>query len=194
MHKEPRKVVRPPRYKAGGNVKLIGNHPVARIIFDGIFDWDGLYNFIVDWFKHRRYYFEEKDYKYKIPSPAGPEEEFKWNGWRNITDYYRYSIDLHMKTYGIKKIEIVEKGKKKTIYKGKFILEFRGTVITDYQDRLKGSVFLHNLKNFLDRFIFSKPMGIVWGDRLYYIILKFHARIKEHLNMEGKGHAYEDVW
>ncbi len=30
------------------------------------------------------------------------------------------------------------------------------------------------------------------GDRLYYIILKFHARIKEHLDMEGNGHAYDD--
>ena len=104
---------------------------------------------------------DEKDYKYKIPSPAGPEEEFKWNGWRNITDYYRYSIDIAMKTYGIKKIEIVEKGKKKTMYKGKFILELRGTVITDYQGRLKGSIFLYNLKNFLDRFVFFKPMDVV---------------------------------
>ena len=174
--------------------KLIGDHPVARIMFDGIFDWDEVYEFIVGWFKHRRYFFEEKDYKYKIPSPAGPEEEFKWNGWRNITDYYRYSVDLQMKTYGIKKIEIVDKGKKRTMYKGKFILEFRGTVITDYQGRFTGSAFLESLKQFLDRFIFNRQMENIWSDRLYYVILKFHARIKEYLDMESKGHAYEDVW
>ena len=80
------------------------------------------------------------------------------------------------------------------MYKGKFILEFRGTVITDYQGNFAGSPFLVGLKNFLDRFIFFKQMDNVWSDRLYYIILKFHARIKEHLDMTGKGHAYEDVW
>jgi len=194
MPEKYEKVVHPPIYKKGGDVALWGKHPVARIIFDGIFDWEGLYEFIVEWYKNRRYYFEEADYKYKVPTMYGTEEEFKWSGWRNVTDYYRYWVHLYIQTFDTRKIEVVENGKKKTMYRGRFILEFRGVVETDYQGRFKDSLFAHNVKGFLDRFIFFKPMDVVWNDRLYYIILKFHARVKEHVDMTSKGHAYEDVW
>ena len=194
MAKTHIKVVHPQVYKKGGDLNLIGDHPVARIIYEGVFDWDGLYKFIVEWYKNRHYYFEEADHKYKVPTIFGIEEEIKWTGWRNITDYYRYWIYLYIHTFDTRKIEVMEKGKKKTMYKGRFILEFRGKVETDYQGRFKDSIFAHHIKRFLDRFIFFRPMDIIWADRLYYIILKFHARVKGHIDMTGKGHAYEDVW
>ena len=193
--KEYSPVKRPPKYKKEGDSNLMeGGHPYSRIIYDGVFDWDGLYQFIVNWFRNRHYYFEEKDYKYKVPTIFGIEEEFKWNGWRKVTDYYKYDITLEMHTFDVRKIEIVENGEKKTMYKGRFILEFWGKVETDYQGRFQDNPFGLALKKFLDRFIFFKPMDDVWSDRLHYIIEKFEGQIKEYLDMTGKGNAFEDVW
>ncbi len=187
-------VKRPPKYEKEGDSKLMGNHPYSRIIYDGVFDWDGLYHFIVKWFRNRHYFFEEEDYKYKVPTIFGVEEEFKWTGWRKVTEYYKYNIKLEMHTFDVRKIEIVEKGEKKTMYKGKFILEFWGDVETDYQKRFQDNPFGLQLKKFLDRFIFFKPMDNMWSDRLHYIIEKFEGQIKEYLDMTGKGNAFEDVW
>jgi hypothetical protein len=171
-----------------------GGHPVARIEFNGIFDMEDLYKYIGNWFKTRRYFFQEEAYKHKIPTIFGEENEIKVNGWRKITKYYKYNIKVFIHSYDVRKIEIKEKGKKKTLSKGRILIEFSGDVETDYQGVFKSTPLLKKAGEFLDRFIFDKPMDVVWSDRLYYIILKFHARVKEHLNMTTKGNAYEDVW
>ena len=63
------------------------NKPVGRIKFNGIFDMDGLYRLMHDWFVDRGYYLEEWRYKHKVPSPSGAEQTINWSAWRKVNAY-----------------------------------------------------------------------------------------------------------
>ena len=187
-------VKHPAAPKKGGDFPLMpGDHPIARIMFKGVFDWDSVYKFIKRWFNDRGYFFEEGTYKTKSDT-FGKEEEFKWKGWRKVDEYYKFNIKIEMHSWGLRPVEVIEKGKKKKLYKGKFIMEFYGDVETDYQGMWRTSKFALNVKNFIDRFFWKGERMALYVDQLYYIITKFHSEIKEHLKMHSQGNAYKDNW
>lgn len=184
---KPVKHPKPP--SKSGDFGIFGKRPAARIMFKGVFDWDGLYHFIRKWFQDREYYFEEGTLKSK-GDDFGKEEEYKWAGKRKITDYYQYKIKVEMHSWGIRPVDIIEKGKKKRMYKGKFILEFYADLVTDYQGMWKKSPFALNVKKFLDRFVWKNERMAVYVDKLWYTVYKFHGQVKEYLDMTSKGNAY----
>lgn len=177
----------PKIFKKGGDMPMMGEHPIARIIYKGIFDFDGLYKFILNWFKDREYYLEQKDYTHKIPTIFGKEEEFKLNGWRKVTSYYKFVVDVYIHLWDISSVEIIENGKKIKRQKGRAMIEFSGNIETDYVGLWKKSKGAFELKKFLDRFIFRKHMTEEWSAKLYLSVLNLHARVKEYMDMTGKG-------
>lgn len=179
--------------KKGGDFAMFGDQPLARIMFKGIFDWEELYRFIKRWFEDQQYFFEEGTFK-SGSDDFGKEQEFKWKGERKVDNYYKYTITIEMHSWGVRPVEVIEKGKKKTMYKGRFIMEFFGKVETDYQGMWKKSQFALNVKNFLDRYFLKSERMAIYVDRLYYNITKLHAEVKEHLKMHSRGNAYKDMW
>jgi len=177
----------PPPFYSGGNLPLMGPHPIARIMYKGTFDFHGLYKFIINWLKDREYHVEQEDYVFKIPTIFGKEEEFKLGGWRKVTAYYKYVIKVYIHSFDIREVEIIEKGKKKKRYKGRILIEFSGDIQTDYQGIFKESKFTHDLKKFLDRFVFRTKLINEWSVEIYWGVLNLEARVKEFLNMTGKG-------
>ena len=177
----------PETFKKGGDMPMMGEHPIARIMYKGIYDFDGLYKFIINWYKDREYYLEQKDYTNKIPTIFGKEEEFKLNGWRKVTAYYKFEVDVYLHLWDTSSVEIIENGKKKKKYKGRIMIEFSGKIETDYVGMWEKSRGALELKKFLDRFIFKKHMQEEWSAELYLSILNLHARVKEFMDMTGKG-------
>ena len=52
--------------------------PILYIKYKGFFDFDGLYNAMAEWLRQREYILQEKNYKHKVPSVLGAEEEISW--------------------------------------------------------------------------------------------------------------------
>ena len=182
-------------YKApskGGDVGMFGEHPISRIMFKGIFDWEGLYHFIKRWFAEHDYKYEEGVFKSNSSGDIGKEQEFKWKGQRKVTEYYKYKIKLEMHSWDMRPVEVVEKGKKKKRWKGKFMLEFYADLETDYQGWWKKSQFALNIKRFLDRFVWKKERMFIYADQLYYSVQRFQSEVKVYLKMHSKGNAYKD--
>ena len=167
------------------------------IKFNGIFDFSGLYRVSHDWMINQGYYFEEKLYKHKVPSPAGAEQDIEWEGWIKATEYIKYWIYMYIKLFDLKEIEVIKDGEKKKLYKARMIIEISGDVELDYTNRFGSSRFGLALRNFMHKHVWKHTegrIGSIWWDELYYRTFKLHQVIKEFLDMESKGNAYYDMW
>ncbi|HLD06956.1 MAG TPA: hypothetical protein VJC16_05500 [Candidatus Nanoarchaeia archaeon] len=168
--------------------------PKELIKYHGICDLDGLFRMIAAWLKDRGYEVEEKKVKSKVPSPAGGEQEIEWSAWLRETDYLKNWIHLHYWLYEMKDVDVVKDGVKRKLTRIRLQIEIATEVETDWQKRWESSTFLKHLRDFYERHIIRKDLETIWEDKLYYIVLKLHAAIKEYLDMENKANPYHDVW
>jgi len=170
----------------------LGN--VATLKINGIFDFETVYRAMHGWFVEQKYYFEEKLYKHKVPSPAGAEEHIRWEGWRKITDYVKFNIQIYIIMWDMKEIEVIKNGEKKKLTKARMKIEFNGDVETDYQDAFGKTPFLVKLREFYNEFVMKKRIDTIYTDQLYYMILKLYTVAKEQLEFETRANMYYDMW
>ena len=167
------------------------------IKYSGIFDLDNLYRTIHEWVVDQRFYFQEDEVKHKVPSPAGAEQDYLFTGWRNINEYARFNIMVHIKLYDLKEVEVIKEGRRKILSKSRLRIYVSGNVELDYKNRFEKNKFLLALRKFYNKYILKEGEGIiggVWWDQLYYHLNKLTTVIKEFLDMESKGNAYYDMW
>lgn len=166
--------------------------------YNGIFDLDKLYRSVYEWIINEGYYFEERQYKHKVPTAAGAEQHMKWQGWRKINEYVVYHINLYFIQWHMKEIEVVKDGKKTKLTKAMLQIEITGAVELDYNKKYHGNRFLVALRNWMDTYIWGKPLegmiGSIWWDELYYKTIKLQTLIKDVLDMQTKGNAHYDMW
>lgn len=163
------------------------------IKYSGIFDFDGLYKLMTDWFIDYAFTLEEPTYKHKVPTELGAEQEVEWTGWKKITEYVRYWIQIYIHTYNMKDVEVVKEGAKKTLQRGEILIEFYAYVETDYPG-IVNSKFGEYLKDFWDKYLLKKDMDVVWTDQLWYLMYKLHTKVKEFLGMETYPDPFKEVW
>jgi hypothetical protein len=189
------KPYKPPKIpKKSGDEKLFGGQPIGRVAYKGVLDWDKVYSYVREWFSERKYDFDEYDYKHKEGTKYGIEEEFKWKAKRKIDDYYRYKITVEVHNWDMRRVEVIEKGQKKKLWKGRVLMEFYAEVETDYQGVWKRGPFALELKKFVDQFINKPERKAVYTDRLLYMVQRLQGRVREIMNMEAKKNAHEIRW
>ncbi|OIO65088.1 hypothetical protein COY28_03140 [Candidatus Woesearchaeota archaeon CG_4_10_14_0_2_um_filter_57_5] len=165
-----------------------------RIKYFGLFDWEGLYKMVYNWYQQKGYFYNETNYSYKVPTPMGAEMKLKCEGWRKTNDYMREWIYVYYHFFEMREVEVIKDGKKQKLTKARFYIELTGMVEMDYHGRWKQTLMGAYLKEFYHKFIIKKHMELMWWDRLYYRIYKLHGEIKQFLDMQGKENAYYDVW
>lgn len=162
--------------------------PKARLKFKGTFDLDGLYRTMYGWFEEKQYEFHETLYKAKAP-----ELELEWTGERKKTGYIRDVIKVYLHLFG-SEVEAVKKGVKQRLMKGRMLIDFSGTLETDYPsitgERKWTSPWLRKLQNFYNRYIIKKEIDLLHEDTLYYEIYQLHDVVKNYLDLEAKGYTY----
>ena len=90
--------------------------------YSGLFDFDGMYAAIVDWAKNYGYMYHEADFKHKVPSPSGAEQEFKWILTKKVTEYLKYEIWITVHMWDLLEVEVEENGKKKPLSNARLYL------------------------------------------------------------------------
>ncbi|MBW2996533.1 hypothetical protein KY332_04505 [Candidatus Woesearchaeota archaeon] len=165
--------------------------PALTIRYKGPFDFDGLYNLIVQWMKARKYWFHEKKYKHKVPLPTGAEQEITFIGDRDVTEFIKYEIKVDFHLWDMTEMEVEVKGVKKPITNARMQIILSGKVIVDPEARFGKSTFFINIRDFFLKYVLKKDIETVYGDELYYRVNKLHAAIKEFLDMQAKGYEYK---
>lgn len=164
--------------------------PTMRLKYIGLFDFDGLYQLLVDWMKNRRYWFKETSYKHKVPSPFGAEQEIDFSGEKRVTEHLTHSITIAIHLYDLTEVDIEQHGIKKKLTNARMEINFDGTIELDYQGIWKGKKFLETLRDFYYKYIIRKDLENVYMDQLVYRIAKLQNTVKEFLDMQSKGNAY----
>ncbi|MFT4260980.1 MAG: hypothetical protein ACMXX9_00940 [Candidatus Woesearchaeota archaeon] len=108
------------------------------IKYKGVYDFDGLYKLIRQWFKERNYDFSEPLYKDKSGGPFGNEIELKLYGEKKITEFIKYHIQLETWKIEMKEFDAKIDGEVKKVTDGRMSVTFTEVAIEfDWQNKFK---------------------------------------------------------
>lgn len=170
---------------------VLGPFTVGTIRYVGVFDFDGLYEGIVEWFKRYRYQFFDSSYKHKVPSPYGAEQELDWYGEKNETDFVKFRIDITVHIWEMTDVEVIQNNKKKVLTKGRMQIKLTGRVIFDWQDKFEKTWFTRMLRDIWVKWLWRREVISIGGDPLTYRMYDLHAYIKKYLDMQTSAHHYK---
>ncbi len=171
--------------------KVAAEPSVPIIRYTGIFDFNGLYQAMVKWLKSRRYWFHEDVYKHKPGGPFGKELEISWRAEKKVTDFHKTTMKVSFHIWDLKDVEVIKDGKKKKLQKARIEIKLNAEITLEYQNRWQKSKFYKALYKFYTNYVIKKEWTSFWGDTVYYRLIKFHAFIKNYLDMEAKANEYE---
>jgi len=139
------------------------------IKYKGVWDMQELYEQSIEWFRKRKYKFQEKIYKHKQPSPFGKEQQHIWVATRKETEMLEWTINVYIHTYDAHEVEVVmPDGTKKMMTKGRIWIELTGVGNLDFEKRWSETNFYDNLMTFYHRYIFARESLDKWWDVLWY--------------------------
>jgi len=160
------------------------------IRYNGLFDFDGLYQLMTDWCKNYGYLWREKFYKHKIPSAKGAEQEMSWILEKEVTEYIEYIFDIYIHVWELSEVEVSSGLGKKPLSSGRIEIIIRPILGWDWQKKFGGSRFAKWLGKTYEK-IYSKDLESHWGDQLHYRALNLQNLIKKFLDMQSKKHEYK---
>src|SRR3989338_4919334 len=164
--------------------------PVAIIRYRGLFDFNGLYNSMADWFKHYRFILHEEMYKHKVPSPLGAEQELYWYAEQEVTEFVKFRIDVDFHLWDMTEIEVVKDGKKKLLTNARIEIKLKPILTFDWQDRFEKTKLTRALRNLYIGVIYRREASGIWTDMIEYRTIGWQAHIKQYLDLQTKWHAY----
>ena len=149
--------------------------------YRGVFDFDGLYKTLYQWFKKYGYLFRELDYKeYK---ESGTQKLLvKWMGTKKVNDYVKYIIEVNLQLDGM--TEVVVKNKKKL--SGGLVIRITGHLQKDYEETWSKTKLAKFLREAYDQFVAGSAMQEM-RDELGKDMQMFRDHVKSFLNLQKTG-------
>ena len=163
--------------------------PVTLVKHRGFFDYSKLLQSIRRWYVADDFdVLNMPTYKTKFPTPTGQEHELKFHGEKNVTEYVRYHVDIFMRVYNLRDIEIIQEGKKMKLQDGQVQIEVIPKLELDWQKRFSGpppwKKFLTALDEFYRSYIIKYKIGDYWEDMLLLKAAQLVRVIKDALGQE----------
>ena len=106
-------------------------------------------------------------------------------GDRKVNEYVKEIIEVAIRVWEMKDIEIIKDGQKIKTNEGKIAIEIGGNLSLDWQKRFKGNKFLQNLQDFFHKFIIRKDIGDQWEDNLLFKVMELTKLIQEKIGHEA---------
>lgn len=154
---------------------------VLQISFSGVFDFDGLYKALVEWFKKHRYVFKEIDYK-EFREEGSRNLQLVWEGKRKVTDYLKDVIEVNLK---LSKYENVAVNNRKRV-KGALSLRIAAYLEKDYEERWSKKAWLKFMREAYDKYVLGGRNKLV-QDELVQEMNLLRNEIKAFLNLYKTG-------
>lgn len=151
-----------PMIKIGVNSERILFHKIER---SGIYDMNHLYKNMRDWFTENNYRYTEKENTTYVKD-KGVELKMTMVGEREVTDYFKFEIEVKFLVIEMQKVKV----KDKDLDKGKLHAFVKATIYYDYRHIWDRNKFSKLLKFVYNNFIIKKQI-----DDVYQAALKFEA-------------------
>ena len=151
----------------------------------GLFDFKDIYEFAYNWLTDQNYDMFERKYVEKVKGES-KDVEVKWEATKELSDYFRYVIEVQWVILGMKSVEVQQDGKKIKIDSGVIDLRFKASLVKDYESRWENHPFWKFLRGFYDRYIIRTRVE-QYEERLLGEINEYIAEIKGLLAIETKS-------
>ena len=134
--------------------KLIYKEKLTQV---GYWGYEDVYNMLFNWLKNHGYALSENSYKEKL-SGGGKEIIIGWEAKKKVTDYFLYQIELNWHILGMKDAEVEIDGKKIKTNKGELEIDFKGTIIKDYEKKWTDKPIYKFLRGIYEEYIIRKTI------------------------------------
>jgi hypothetical protein len=128
----------------------------SKVKHSGVFDFKELYRILYEWQIDQNYDMNEKSYKENIGAGGAKELEIEWEASRKVSDYFRFQIDSKWRIIGMTSVEVEIDGVKQKLNKGQLEIEFKCTLIKDYEDRWTKSPLFKFLRTLYDKYLIKE--------------------------------------
>ncbi len=142
--------------------------------YNGVFDLKKIYNSSKKWFNDNKYALTEKEYKEK-PTSVGSEFNMVLESERDIDDYAKFFISLH--------IFIIDAKKADEKYNGKIKINISAYVLLDRANKWQ----TNSIKTFLffvyNNFFIKDKIQNVYEDKIYSELMNIISNIKKYIKV-----------
>ena len=154
----------------------------------GIFDMEGMLEAIKEWLEEQYYNYYEPEY-----SREPDEIEIEIYGTLKLNEYVQYRIDILVRGWELKEVEVVREGKKHKMIDGRIAIDISGTMTLDWQKRFKGNKVMQAAQDFYHRYIIRKTIHDVWLHHLHLKVLELGHVLQDKLEFEAVKEAEKEV-
>jgi hypothetical protein len=161
--------------------KLFAN----KMKYDGVFSFENFYKFCYQWLTDETgLLMSEKKYKEKL---AGDSKniEVEWNGTKEVTDYFKFEMEVAFKLIGLTNVEISDGNKKIKTNKGSIEITIKGNLLRDYKGKFEKSAIEKFLRAIYEKMVIPARVDQMQG-KLIDECDEFLAQAKAYLDLEGK--------
>jgi|WetSurMetagenome_2_1015567.scaffolds.fasta_scaffold194806_2 hypothetical protein len=153
--------------------------------YDGILNFADFYKFCYDWLKDETgLLITEKKYKEKL-SGDSKNIDIEWEGSKEVTDYFKFLIEVSFKVLNLTNIEITQGGNKIKTNKGSVEISIKGTVVKDYKGKFEKSAIQKVLRGFYEKAVIASRVDQM-QEKLIGDCDEFLSQAKAYLDLEGK--------
>jgi hypothetical protein len=138
-----------------------------------------------DWFINEDYDLMEKKYAEKVSGDA-KEIEIIWEGYKKVSDYFRFVIKARWIILGMKDVEVQREGKKIKMNSGTLEVNFQAILEKDYESRWEGKPMFKFMRGVYDRYIVRSRIE-AYEDKVVGELLKLIDETKAFLALEAKA-------
>ncbi len=157
----------------------------SKIKYGGIFSFSDFYKFCYDWLTEEAgLNLEEVKYVEKLAGDS-KDIEIEWSGWKKVTDYFKFDMNIKFKIQKMTNVELVKDGAKISTNKGSVEIKVKGTLVKDYNSKFESSSFQKFLRGIYEKWVISSRVEDYEG-KLFSDCDDFLAQAKSFLDLEGK--------
>lgn len=158
-----------------------------KIRYKGLYDLEAIYRAVYNWAVKRGFRYHETRYKNKAQNVRGNELKLKVWGEKEVTEYYKYQFNIYYHAWESKEVPVIVDGKQKMMMKGRIFIQINGQVITDWQERYKGTKVREFMQKFLNDIVLKYDIGIKHIDPFDKDLHRLEAEIKKLLKVEAQA-------
>ena len=149
----------------------------------GHWNFSGLYEFCLGWFKDHNLSVAEDEYTEK--DSGSKEIQIKWTAKKKVSDYFRNKMIVKWHVQNLSDAEVTRGSKKEKTNKGDLKLVVKAMLESDYEGRWEDSNFNKFLRGIYDKFII-RTTADEYEDRLESLAGDFVSDVKAYLELSGK--------
>ncbi len=155
-----------------------------KVEHSGLFDFPGLYSYSYTWFKDKSYGVNEDKYSEKI---SGNKRDLtvEWKATKKLSDYFKIEISVKFEITEMTEVEVEIEGKTRKMNKGKVTVEFKGTLIKDYDGKWETSAFSKFWRDVYNKYVIPSRVFEI-NNKVESDVRELKEELKAYLELSAR--------